>query len=71
MSVQEALKVLKRGTVEILPEEDLVRKLERLFGSFRHNQVVHTLKDFLEPELRAELIRPMFASQGTTFNPVP
>jgi tyrosyl-tRNA synthetase len=29
MSVQEALKILKRGTVEILPEEDLVRKLER------------------------------------------
>jgi tyrosyl-tRNA synthetase len=29
MSVQEALKILKRGTVEILPEEDLVKKLER------------------------------------------
>lgn len=29
MSIQEALKILKRGTVEILPEEDLVKKLER------------------------------------------
>ncbi len=29
MSVQEALKILKRGTVEILPEEDLVKKLAR------------------------------------------
>ena len=29
MSVQEALKILKRGTVEILPEEDLGKKLER------------------------------------------
>ena len=29
VNVQEALKILKRGTVEILPEEDLVKKLER------------------------------------------
>ena len=29
VSVQEALKILKRGTVEILPEEDLVKKLDR------------------------------------------
>jgi tyrosyl-tRNA synthetase len=28
-SVQDALRTLKRGTVEILPEEDLVKKLER------------------------------------------
>lgn len=29
LSAHEALKILKRGTVEILPEEDLVKKLER------------------------------------------
>jgi tyrosyl-tRNA synthetase len=29
MDVTEALQILKRGTVEILPEEDLVKKLER------------------------------------------
>lgn len=29
ISLEEQLKVIKRGTVEILPEEDLIRKLER------------------------------------------
>jgi len=29
LSLEKQLKVIKRGTVEILPEEDLIRKLER------------------------------------------